>query len=874
MADEKRTEQEYEQIIDKTTYHKIRLEDEMKRSFIAYAMAVNVSRAIPDARDGLKPVHRRILYSMNELGIDSDKPFKKCARIVGDVLGKYHPHGDSSVYEALVRLAQGFSIRCPLVEGQGNFGSVDGDPAAAMRYTEARLSKIAAEMLRDIDKRTVDMGPNFDDTLSQPLVLPARYPNLLVNGSDGIAVGMATNIPPHNLGETIDGAIALIDNPDITVEELMTKIPAPDFPTGGYVFGRQGIRSAYETGRGTCYLRAKTDIEEFNGGTRQRIIVHEIPYQVNKAVLIQTIAEMVKDKRIEGIADIKDESDRKGMRIVIDVKRDANAMVVLNTLFKHTKLQVSFGIINLALRDGVPRVMSLKELLECFVKHQRNVIERRTKFDLDKAKEREHILMGLVIALDNVDEVIALIRASSDKPEAIQKLCERFDLSEKQANAILEIRLQRLVHMEMDKIKQELVDIEKMIAEYQRILGDPKAVDEVIKLELGEIKAKYNTPRRSVLTYDTNEINIEDLIALEDVVVTMTRGGYIKRISADEYAAQHRGGIGVTAHRTKDEDAVDSMFTCSSHDEVFMFSNLGKVYVLKAYEIPEAAKNGKGRAMANVLTVLAEGEVINTIMPVSKESGRIGKLILATKNGKIKKTEMTEFESIRKNGKIAISLDEGDELIGAVLTEGDNEVLMAASKGKCIRFHESAIRSMGRTAGGVKSMKLDDDDYIVDICVVKDDMDVLTITQNGYGKRTDISEYRVQGRAGKGIKAGTFTEKTGRIVSLKLIKAEETDVMLITASGMIIRSHADEISKIGRNGQGVRIMKLRETAGNRVVAVTIAPRYEEPAEEIKDEPEESAIVTAETVETPVAEVESVVESEEAITDTVTDGDAE
>ncbi len=863
MAD-KKFEKEYEQIIDNTKYVRIKVEDEMKRSFIAYAMAVNVSRAIPDARDGMKPVHRRILFSMNELGLDNDKPFRKCARIVGDVLGKYHPHGDSSVYDALVRLAQDFSIRCPLVEGHGNFGSVDGDHAAAMRYTEARLSKIAGEMLRDIDKRTVDMGPNFDDTLTQPLVLPARYPNLLVNGSDGIAVGMATNIPPHNLGETIDGAVALINNPDITNDELMASIPAPDFPTGGLIFGRQGIRDAYNTGRGTCYIRARSEIEETAAG-RSRIIIHELPYQVNKALLIQYIAEMVKDKRVDGIADIHDESDRKGMRIVIDVKRDANALVVLNYLFKHTKLQVSFGIINLALRDGVPCVMSLKELLECFVAHQRNVIVRRTQFDLEKAQDREHILMGLVIALDNVDEVIALIRSSVDKDEAKTKLMERFNLSDKQANAILEIRLQRLVHMEVDKIKLELVELEKAIAEYKRVLGDPKAVDEIIVNEMLEIKSKYSTPRRSELTYDSSEINIEDLIAREDVVVSMTREGYIKRISASEYSSQHRGGVGVTAHKTKEEDVIDSIFTCNSHDEIFMFSNLGRVYAMKAYELPEAAKTGKGRAMVNVLTTMMENEKINTIMPINQEQGRTGNLILATRKGKIKKTAMTEFLSIRKGGKIAISLDEGDELVGATLTADEDELILASSKGKCIRFAAAAVRCMGRTAAGVKSMKIDEDDYVVDMCVARPDLDVLTITENGYGKRTDISEYRVQGRAGKGIKAGNFTEKTGRIVALKLINAEETDVMLITAGGIIIRTHADEISKIGRGGQGVRIMKIKETAANKVVAVAVAPRYEEPEEPEEVPVEETAIVATEG---------TVLESIEELADHVVGEDAE
>lgn len=835
----------YEQIIDNTKLIKVNVEDEMKKSFIAYAMAVNVSRAIPDVRDGLKPVHRRILYAMNELGLDNEKPTRKCARIVGDVLGKYHPHGDSAVYDALVRLAQDFSIRCPLVEGQGNFGSVDGDPAAAQRYTEAKLSKIAAEMLKDIDKKTVDFYPNFDDTLFQPSVLPARYPNLLVNGADGIAVGMATSIPPHNLGEVINAAVAVLENEEIEPLDLMEYIPAPDFPTGALVLGRAAIRNAYLTGRGGCIIRARAEIEEIQNGNRTRIIVHELPYQVNKAKLIETIADLVKDKKIEGISDIRDESDRKGMRMVIDIKRDANPQVVLNMLYKHTNMQISYSMILLALIDGTPKILNIKEILSAYIKHQRDVVTRRTRFDLEKAEEREHILKGIVIALDDVDEVIALIRHSQDNAEAQTSLMERYGLSEKQANAILEIKLRRLVSLEVEKIKEELDAIERAIASYRGILEDALLVDEIIKKELLEVKDKYNTPRRSELTYDYGEINIADLIDREEIVISLTNDNYIKRVAASEYRAQHRGGVGVTAHKPKDNDFVKDVFTSSTHDDLFFFTDKGKVYVLKGYEIPEASKTSRGRTVNNLLNV-EQNEKVTAILPITDEQGRTGNLVLATRNGKIKKTRLSEFESIRKNGKIAISLEDGDELIAARLTLGENELLMASSKGKCIRFHEKTVRAMGRTAGGVKSMKIDSDDYIVDMSVIRENEAVMTITRNGYGKLTDVNEYRVQGRAGKGIKAGNFTDKTGRIVSLKLIDPEASDIMLITSSGVIIRTSAGEISKIGRAAQGVRIMKVGE--GNEVVSVAITPKEEE-IEEIALEAENAAI-TEPVTETP------------------------
>ena len=830
-------------IIDNTKIVEVGCESEMKKSFISYAMAVNVSRAIPDVRDGLKPVHRRILYAMNEIGLTPDKPFKKCATIVGDVLGKYHPHGDSSVYDALVRLAQNFSINMPLVDGHGNFGSVDGDPAAAYRYTEARMSKMALEMLRDIDKETVNFYPNFDDTRMQPEVLPSRYPNLLVNGSDGIAVGMATSIPPHNLSEVIDATCALIDDPDIDILDLMKYVPAPDFPTGAMILGSQDVRNAYLTGRGSCILRAKTEIEEYNNGTRSRIAVTEIPYQVNKAKLIKSIADLVKDKKIEGISDIRDESDRVGMRFVIDVKRDANAQVVLNMLFKHTELQKSVSMIFLALDDGTPKIMNLKEILAAYVKHQQDVVDRRTKFDLAKAEDRNHILSGLVIALQNIDEVIAIIRSAKDRAEAQAKLMAAFELSDRQANAILDIRLHRLTSMETGSLLAEMEETEKNIAYYKSILADHTLRDKILKEEMLEIKNKFGAPRKSEITYAYSGLNIADLIAREDVVISTTHFGYIKRVPLKEYRSQHRGGVGVTAHKPKDEDFVTDIFTCSTHDELFFFTNFGRAYVIKAYEVPEAARTARGRAIVNLLQLM-EGEKIATVLPVTEEQGRTGNLVLATKKGKIKRTSLKEYEYMRKGGKIAINLLEGDELISAQLTMGGEELIMASSLGKCIRFKEDTVRLMGRTAAGVRSMKIGEDDYIVNMEVIHEGDEVLTVTENGYGKRTDTEEYRVQGRAGSGIKAGTFNEKTGRIAALKTVKPEG-DLLLITESGVIIRTHLDEISKIGRAGQGVKIMaagKLNSKLNSKVVGVALTERYEEEEEYVEGEdgaPEEA-----------------------------------
>ena len=797
----------------------INVEGEIKKSFIAYAMAVNVSRAIPDVRDGLKPVHRRILFDMyNELSLTADKPYRKCALIVGDVLGKFHPHGDSSVYDALVRLGQDFSIRCTLVDGHGNFGSVDGDPPAAYRYTEARLSKIAGEMLRDIEKKTVDFYPNFDDTREQPVVLPSRYPNLLVNGSDGIAVGMATSIPPHNLAEVIDGTIALLDNPDMDIDELIEYIPAPDYPTGALIMGRAGIKKAYKTGKGNAIIRSRTEIEEMPGG-KSRIIVTEIPYQVNKAKLIESIADLVKQKRIEGISDVHEQSDREGMRIVIEVKKDVSPQVVLNLLFKHTQMQISNPMIMLALVDGVPKLLNLKEILEAYIKHQKDVVVRRTKYDLDKAQEREHILLGLVKALANIDEVVDLLKKSRDRADAVQNLCGAFELTEKQANAILDMRLQRLTSLEVEKLQAELAELEKVIADLKDILANPQRVVDIIKKEMGEIRDKYADKRRSEISIDYSDLDIEDLIEQEDIVVTVTHDGYIKRMAVDEYRTQRRGGVGVTAMKAKEEDFVENVISTNTHVPLLFFSNKGKVYRIKGWQIPESSKTSKGRAMINVLS-LEEGEKINAYVPMP--AGSEGFLTMATKNGLIKRTALEEFERIQTNGKIAISLTE-----------------------------ESDVRPTGRTSQGVKSIKLSEGETVVDMTKVKDGVEVFTLTQNGYGKRSDIAEYSLQGRAGKGVKAGNLTDKTGNIVNLKLVDPENDDIIIIADNGVTIRIHADEVSKMSRATQGVKVMRLKDESA-KVVACAIVPRSEdeEPAE-IQAEGE--AAEQTENAETTVSE---------------------
>ena len=840
--EDKSNKKDIDEMLGGTKYVDIELESEMKKSFIAYAMAVNVSRAIPDVRDGLKPVHRRILFDMNELGLTSDKPYRKCALIVGDVLGKYHPHGDSSVYDALVRLAQDFSIRCTLVDGHGNFGSVDGDPPAAYRYTEARLSKIANEMIRDIDKNTVDFYPNFDDTREQPTVLPARYPNLLVNGSDGIAVGMATSIPPHNLGEVIDGTVALLDDPDIDIEQLMEYIPAPDYPTGALIMGRGGIRKAYRTGRGNAIIRSRVEIEESHNG-KSRLIVTEIPYQVNKANLIMAIADLVKQKKVEGISDIHEQSDRDGMRIVIEVKKDVNPQVVLNLLYKHTQLQISNSMIMLALVDGTPKICNLKEILEAYVKHQKSVVTRRTQYDLDKALEREHIVKGLVIAQANIDEVVAIIRSSPDRQTSAARLMERFDLSDKQTNAILDMRLHRLNQLAVHELQEELDELEKEIADYRDILATPQRVVDIIKTELLEIKDKYNDPRRSEISYDYSDIDIEDLIEQEDIVVSITHNGYIKRMSTDEYKVQRRGGVGVSAHKTKEEDFVENVLATNTHEDILFFTNKGKVYRCRGYQIPEAGKNSKGRAIVNLLNLEA-GETVNAYVPVPK--GSEGYLMMATKHGLIKKTKLEEFVRIQSNGKIAISLVDGDELIGVQLTKGGQDILMASSGGKCIRFSEDDVRPTGRTSQGVRSIRLDDGEQVVDMTIVKDGCEALTITQNGYGKRTDISEYRRQGRAGGGVKVGALNDKTGGVVNLKLVDPENDDVIIISDNGVIIRVRAGEISKMSRNTQGVKVMRIKD-GNSKVVAFTVVPHSEEESEDLADAPQTEATDTAEGV---------------------------
>ncbi|MDE6505395.1 MAG: DNA gyrase subunit A [Clostridia bacterium] len=799
------------------------VDEELKKSFIAYAMAVNVSRAIPDVRDGLKPVHRRILYSMHELGLTYDKPFRKCARIVGDCLGKYHPHGDSSVYDALVRLAQDFSINFPLVDGHGNFGSVDGDPAAAMRYTEARMSKLSSEMLRDLDKETVDFYPTFDDTGLQPSVLPSRFPNMLVNGSDGIAVGMATNIPPHNLAECIDGVIALIDNPDIDVDGLMEYITAPDFPTGALIMGRSGIKKAYRTGRGSIIIRSRCEIEEYQSGsqTRTRIIVTEIPYQVNKARLVENIADLVKNKKLEGISDIREESDRDGMRIVIEIKKDANAQVVLNLLYKHTNLQVSDGIIMLALVDGTPKVLNLKECLYYYLEHQKDVVIRRTRYDLNKTEERAHILRGLVIAQASINEVVEVCKNSKDKTDCVQKLMANFLLDDRQANAVAEMRLFRISHLEVDKLNEELSNLEAAIADYKDILANESRVLEIIKNDLLEIKRKYPSERKTEIAVDfSGEIEDEDLIPVEQVVVSMTHSGYVKRLPVNEYHAQNRGGKGITAHRPKEEDFVEKMFVCSSHDYLLLFSDRGRVYRIKTYEIPEAARTARGRAIVNLVQI-AQDEKITTIIPVKEDAE--GYIAFATRGGLIKKTKIEEFARINRNGKIAIKLNDDDTLISVQFTTGNNELMIASKGGKCIRFDESNVRSMGRGTAGVKAMKIGEGDALVDMLVVDESKDVLTVTTGGYGKRSKIEDYRVQGRAGKGIKAGTFNEVTGSLINLKQV-TEEEDIMIISDGGTIIRMHCSDISRIGRSARGVRLMRLKDGA---VATVAVTERDDE-----------------------------------------------
>ena len=809
----------------------INLEQEMQKSFIAYAMSVITSRALPDVRDGMKPVHRRILHSMEELGVTPDKPTRKSARIVGDCMGKYHPHGDSSVYDAMVRLAQDFNTRYPLVEGQGNFGSADGDGAAAMRYTEARLSKMAMEMMRDIDKDTVDFQPNFDGTQQEPVVLPARFPNLLVNGSNGIAVGMATNMPPHNLGETVDGLVALIDNPDITVDELMQYIPGPDFPTGATILGRSGIAQAYRTGRGKLIVRAKTEIEQLSQN-RSRIIVTEIPYQVNKARLVESIADLVHDKRIEGISDLRDETDRNGTHIVIELKKDVNANVVLNNLYKHTQLQDTFGVINLALVDGEPKVLNLKQILYYYLEHQKDVVTRRTRFDLNRAEERLHILDGLLRALDVIDEIIALIKASPNGQAAKDGLCIKFGFSERQAQAILDMRLQRLTGLERDRLMEEDRQLKERVAYLRTILSDEHKLLEVVKEEALDVKARLADPRRTEITQALDDIDLDDIIQEEEMAVTMTHFGYIKRTPSEVFRAQNRGGKGVRGQATKDEDYVERMLVSSTHAPIMFFTNMGRVFRIKCYAIPEAGRTSKGIPVVNLLQ-LKTGEKVTAMFIVPREVEETGYLVTATRDGLIKKTRIAECMNIRKGGLVLQTVREGDELISVEMSNGEHEFIIASRNGKCIRFRESDVRATGRGGMGVRSIKLDEGDVVMDMILVEKGGLVLTVTEKGLGKRTEESQFTVQGRGGKGILAMKATEKTGGLACLKMT-TEDEDLLLVRDDGVIMRMPVNQISIIGRNTQGVRLMSLDGDA--KIASVALLP-HQEIAPEVESAPE-------------------------------------
>jgi DNA gyrase subunit A len=791
----------------------VQVEEEMKRSYLDYAMSVIVERALPDVRDGLKPVQRRILYGMSELNLDPDKPHKKSARIVGEVMGKFHPHGDAAIYDAMVRMAQDFSYRYLLVDGHGNFGSMDGDPPAAMRYTEARLSPIALELLRDLDRDTVDFVPNFDESLEQPAVLPSRFPNLLVNGAAGIAVGMATSIPPHNLGEVIDGLVALIDRPEITIKDLMHHIKGPDFPTGALILGRDGIRDAYETGRGTIKLRAKSAIETTSAG-KARLVMTELPYLVNKANLIEDIAALVREKKIDGITELRDESDRTGLRVVIELRRDANPHVVLNQLHKHTQLQSSFGVIMLALVNGRPQILNLKEVLQEYLDFQRQVITRRTRFELAKAEERTHLLEGFRIALQHLDEVIKTIRQARDDGEAKHGLTTKLGLSEKQAVAILDMRLRRLTALEREKIEAEYQDLKERLAYLKELLADPRQIDGVIRAEVLEIREKYADPRRTHLGSVATDLDVEDLIAEEAIVVTLSNHGYIKRLPADTYRAQHRGGRGISGATTKEEDFVENLFITTTHSHVLFFTNRGKVYHLRGHQIPQASRQARGTAIVNLLQV-SRGEQITAVIPV-KEFAEGQFLFMATRKGTVKKTPLAEFDSIRVGGLIALGLEEGDELVGVRLTDGQAQILMVTRGGLSIRFSEQEVRPMGRTARGVKGINPGRGDVVEGMDVVPPNADVLVVTENGYGKRTPIAEYREQSRGGKGIKTLRVTEKNGPIVGVRMVRADY-DLMVTTAAGIIIRVPVESISLMGRDTQGVRIIRLDE--GDRVVAV-------------------------------------------------------
>ena len=802
-------------MIDQDRILKIDIKQEMQSAYIDYSMSVIVARALPDVRDGFKPVHRRVLFGMDKLGNTSDKPYKKSARIVGDVLGKYHPHGDSSVYFALVRMAQPWSLRYPLVDGQGNFGSVDGDSPAAMRYTEARLSRIAEEMLRDIEKDTVDFTPNFDNTLEEPTVLPTRIPNLLVNGASGIAVGMATNMPPHNLSECIDASVALIDHRELTVEDLMQYIKAPDFPTGGIIYGFAGVKDAFETGRGRIVIRAKAEIEVDSTTGRETIVVSEIPYAVNKSELIKKIADLVEEKRLEGISNINDESDRAGMRIVIEVKRDANASVILNKLFKMTDLQSSFSVNNIALVNGRPQTLNLKQLLEAFVDHRHEVVIRRTRFDLAKAEERAHILEGLIIASDHIDEVVKLIRSSRTREEAKTRLMERFSLSEKQAQAIVDMRLGQLTGLDQDKLRNEYAEVEKMIAYYKEILADESVCMKVVKDELLEIKEKYGDERKTEIIYSSEEFNAEDFYADDEMIITISHMGYIKRTPLSEFRAQNRGGVGAKGSNTREEDFIEYIYPASMHNYMLFFTQKGKCYWLKVYEIPEGAKNSKGRAIQNMLNIESDDKV-NAFIRVKKlqdpEYNMSHNLLFCTRKGVIKKTKLEAYSRPRQNGVNAITIREDDQVIQVRLTTGDSQIIIANKNGRAIRFHESAVREMGRNATGVKGMTLDDnsDEVVGMICVNDPEKEtIMVVSEQGYGKRSLIEDYRITNRGGKGVKTLNITDKTGCLVAIKCV-TDENDLVIINKSGITLRMKVADVRVMGRATQGVRLINLEK----------------------------------------------------------------
>lgn len=803
------------------------LEEKMKDSYLEYSMSVIVSRALPDVRDGLKPVHRRILYGMEGLGLDPNKPTRKSARVVGDVMGKYHPHGDSAIYDALVRLAQDFSTRYPLAQGQGNFGSIDGDDAAAMRYTEVKMSKIAKEMLRDINKDTVDFMPNFDEEEMEPTVLPSRFPNLLVNGSNGIAVGMATNMAPHNLGESIDACVAYMKNPEISIEELNKILPGPDFPTGAYILGKSGIKDAYQTGRGKVKLRAVAKIEPFKKN-RERIIVSEIPYQVNKSRLIEKIADLVKDKKIDGISDMRDESDRKGMRIVIEIKRDSNANIVLNNLYKYTQLETTFGIINLALVDGIPQVLNLKELIEYYIDHQKEVVTRRTSFDLSKAKARKHIVEGLIIAIDNIDEIIRIIRSSYDNDEIKKIFFEKFNLTDKQSQAILDMQLKRLSGLEIDKLNAENKELEETISYLLSILNSEENLIKLIISEMEEIKDKFSDDRRSKIIPDEGEIEIEELIEKEDVLLTLTNDGYIKRLPIDTYKVQNRGGKGIAAGNTKEGDFIKKIKTTNTHEDLLFFTSLGKVYSLKTYEVPEGSRQSRGTAIINILN-LESGERITEMMTLS-ELNEDSQIVLQTKDGTIKKTDAENFTNIRKNGIIAISLKDGDKLISVRQIDKEEELIISTKKGMTIQFNSKDLRSMGRIAQGVRAIKLAEGDEVVSMNIKGDETYLLVVTENGFGKKTSFNNFKNQNRGGKGVKCHKVTDKTGKLVDTLPVDLDN-DIMMVSLSGDMIRLSVRDISIMGRNTVGVKLKNLTED-GDRIVSVTKYSALEEEEEDV------------------------------------------